>query len=146
MVRLGHMQVLSATQETRPKILSVLPSLSPISQDFMSNWGESAELAAAVWAAAAAFEARDPRAMDLLVGLPATVSVGLRDWPARVVEVSGRLIRAQLVGSGRILTFGCARGGWRAVGAPHQRLHVGVSLGDPHRAEGELPDAGEGAE
>lgn len=126
--------VLTATSSMRRKISPGLPSLSPISQDFVSSWIDEADAAtevlAAVWAASAAFEARDPRAMDLLVGLPATVSVGLRDWPAQVIEVGDGLIRAQLVGSERVLTFGCARGGWRGVGAPHHRLHVGVGLGD----------------
>lgn len=84
------------------------------------NATDLAEASPEFLAAHDAWETNDSRKMDLLVGLPATISIGSDRYAAKVVRVTARTI---VVSHGQVFRF--TKRGWQA--GRSYRLAVGYA-------------------
>lgn len=81
----------------------------------------------AILAAHDAWEASDPRRMSLLVGLPATISIGSDSYASKIVSVTPTTITAEYDSgshpNGKVMTFRATKHGWTCK--RHHRLSIG---------------------
>lgn len=72
-----------------------------------------------------AAESGDPRAMVMMLGLPATISIGSDSYAARVVKTTAKTITAAYDHSGKQMTFRATKHGWTY--RKHHHLAVGFA-------------------
>lgn len=73
-----------------------------------------------------AFETGDPRALELCVGLPCTISVGSDRYAGTIKRITSTTIIAEMSPYEEV-TFRAVRGAWRARQRSHRMLAVGVA-------------------